>query len=237
MTINIETIKPTLNEISDELTDAAHVDNVFWQIQAIIKNNPSIDFSDVFQDWLAITYIDSIAVRLRRLADNSRSTKSLYRFLENMKSYSGELTRSWYFSVNTGQDRDLVNKWFDEVAGIGQNCISIDHIESKQRELKIITSKICVYANEHIAHYAKKPTELEITFSDIRQSLAGTFRIFNWCYLALTSLSWTTPVPTYGSDWIRVFRMPWLEPMEKVPSYQHLDEYIKRSIQSVAADG
>jgi hypothetical protein len=91
MTVTIEGLKKTLDQVVQELTFAAHIDDVYWQVNAIIQANPEINRPNVFLDWLVFTYVDSIIVRLRRLAGRGKNTVSLWRLLENMKAVKPQL--------------------------------------------------------------------------------------------------------------------------------------------------
>ena len=75
-------LKQTLRRVSDEVTSVAHIDGIFWQVQAIIATNSLINESDAFQKWLGDTYVDSVVTRIRRLADNDQRVVSLWRLLE-----------------------------------------------------------------------------------------------------------------------------------------------------------
>jgi len=91
MTVTIEGLKETLDQVVQELTFAAHIDDVYWQVNAIIQANPEINKPNAFLDWLVFSYVDSITVRLRRLADKGKKTISLWRLLENMKNIKPEV--------------------------------------------------------------------------------------------------------------------------------------------------
>ena len=51
------------------LVHAAHVDDVFWQVQAIFRANEALAVDGgTLQDWLGHLYVDSVAIALRRQA-------------------------------------------------------------------------------------------------------------------------------------------------------------------------
>lgn len=225
----IEKLKDDLEKISNELSEAADIDNVFWQVQAIIANNPAINHNDFFQEWIASTYVDSIAIRLRRLIDRSRGTVSIWHLLDKMKQYSKYFTRERHVDLHEPKLRFLAEKRFDDLAGKGKDHVSKVKIEDKKRELLVAFKEIDIYVNSQIAHYSKNQPKKNITFYEIRKMIVSFFEVFNWC-LRLISLSvLDSPVPQQQSNWLKYFYIPWIKPGSKIPSYKHLDEYIKES--------
>src|SRR5262245_51200075 len=93
-----------LNEALARLRNAvsylAHVDDVYWQVQAVLGANEALRRdARVFQEWMTNCYAESIAVGLRRLADHDHRTLSLYRTLERVKQRATEFTRAWFVGL------------------------------------------------------------------------------------------------------------------------------------------
>lgn len=84
----------------NQLVHMAHVDNVFWQIHAIIRANPALASGGTFQDWIAGCYVDSVTSGLRRLSDERKGVISLWRVLEAMKALGPLLTKDRYVTLN-----------------------------------------------------------------------------------------------------------------------------------------
>lgn len=228
MNSDINKLQTTLLDISNELISAADIDDVFWQVQAIIRNNPQINVRNVFQDWIAKTYVDSIAIRIRRLVDTGKDTISLWRLLEEMKHHASRFTRTWYLSRHSSEKHPLLNSWFDDIAGKGARSVSRKQIVSQQKELTKTTKLVVDYANSNIAHYAKNQKKKRTpTFSDARRALVSIFKIFRWCDLIITPGKSSSPVPVNQTNWVSVFNIPWLEEGAGPPPYKHLDEIIK----------
>src|SRR5712692_9110811 len=89
-------LRAELKTVGEEFTALAHLDDVFWQVQAILAGVGDVKDGNVFQTWIVQRYSDSVAIRLRRLGDRRSDSISLWRFLEDMKAEEGRLTRSWY---------------------------------------------------------------------------------------------------------------------------------------------
>lgn len=216
-----------LKTISDEIIKAAHIDNVFWQVQAIIRENDNVNKADIFQQWVGWTYIDSISIRLRRLTDRNKGTISVWRLLESMKTYSELLTRKRYIDICDGPVQHLADEWFDSIAGKAADHVSKSLIEEKQKFLEEGTSEIKNYTNTYIAHQSRKQSEPP-TFEQVRRSLVVVFRVFQWCVALLKCENMITPVPSYMSNWTDVFRVPWLRPGQPVPDYKNIEEWIRQ---------
>jgi HEPN superfamily AbiU2-like protein len=214
-----------LKEISHEFTAVGHVDDVFWQVHAIMAGDANLKNGGIFQEWITRTYTDSVAIRLRRIGDRRKDTVSLWRFLEELKSAEGRLTRAWYKAMWPPDLAHLASTRFDHLAGVGARYVSREVISAKQLELDAALDAADGFANERIAHRRREPSLPSPKFSDIRQCLAASFRVFEWCALLIDAASWETPVPMLQSNWLRVFRTPWLPPGMEVPEYRHLDYY------------
>lgn len=61
-----------------------------------------------------------------------------------------------------------------------------------------------------------------MTFEDVRRAMATAFKIFRWCAMVLRAERHLTPVPSTPAPWLRVFRVPWLEPGRPVPARRQL---------------
>jgi hypothetical protein len=223
----LESLKKKLEVISHELSNAGHIDNVFWQIQAIIGSNPEINHNDVFQEWIALTYIDSITIRLRRLVDKRRGSISLWRFLNEMKNISTYFSRERHIKSHEQDMKSLANIWFDDLAGENESFITKAKIEGKKNELEIAFNRIDSYVNSQIAHLNDKIEENKVTFSEVRNTIVSFFNVFNWCQRLLNFEVSHSPVPQPTSNWLKYFRVPWIKPDDDVPIYKHLNEYVK----------
>lgn len=222
-------LKATLERVARQLTAAAHIDDVFWQVQAIIGANAAINNADVFQDWIADTYVDSIVVRLRRLVDRRDDSVSLYSLLEAMKPAAPKFSRQWFVDQWPEGARDVGHDRFDCIVGVGEPHLTAAALTAKQEELRAALRRVQRYANKNVAHTAVVPLAEGTTFSEVRQSLAAAFRVFNWCSLVLTNLTCVTPVPVPQTNWLSVFETPWRNSGAPAPPYKHLDDVVRET--------
>lgn len=219
---SLKKIKKDLKFISNEFFKAAQIDDVFWQVQAIIKNNKEIDIPNAFFDLIADTYVDSMTIRLRRLIDKRRNVISLWRILEDLIKNVSFLTRDWYVN-EICKNNELANNRFDSLVEPDSRCLSRKIIIEKQNELENTISEIEKYTNEYIAHMSGNIKEVTITFQDVRKSLKTVFNIIQWCYSLVFGAYLLGPVPTILGNWLKIFRIPWLKKGEPIPEYNHLD--------------
>lgn len=224
--VTFANLTATLGRVAHDLTTAAHIDDVFWQVQAIIGANSAINTSDIFQDWIADTYVDSIVVRLRRLIDRRDDSVSLYRLLEAMKPAASWFTRIRFVDQWPEGARDVAHKRFDLIAGTGESQLAPAVLAAKQDELRVALRCVQRYANKNVTHTAVVPLAAVTSYSEVRESLAAAFRIFNWCSLVLNNSTYVTAVPVPQSNWLSVFETPWRVPGTPVPPYRHLDDLV-----------
>lgn len=222
----IRKVRDMLDRVENELlVHIAHMDDVFWQVQAIIRENPTIASGGTFQDWIAQCYADSATAGVRRLADQRRNVISLWRVLEGMVSIAQLLTRERFVSLHDAALRaDAETSWRDLV-GESQTlpkCL----VRAKQSDLKAALEKVSTFADENVAHLGVQPTHAETTFHDVRIAIVAAFRLYAWCSRILGARAYSSPVPTNLEPWLSVFRVPWLQPGQGVPKYRSLDEVL-----------
>jgi hypothetical protein len=218
-----------LRLVSAEVTTAAHIDDVFWQVQAIIAANPAVNTADMFQGWLGDTYVDSVVIRIRRLVDRERNVVSLWRLLEQIRKEHTRFTRVWFKGLWSLDFQDVAEQRFDMLAGTGARVLSASSVSLKQQELSAALGHVEEFANAHVAHRSATPNTAATRFADLRESLAVAFRVFNWCALLIEASTWTSAVPEIQSNWTAVFREPWLPASAPLPTYKHLDEIERAS--------
>ena len=227
MVTTIADLRSDLGKIRSEVIHIAHMDDVFWQIQAVIQSNPAIDRPGIIQDWIARAYSDSVLAGLRRLGDRRRDNLSLWRVLESMKACTSLITRVWYVEMHEAELKRLANEWFDDLIGVGKRNLNSATISEKQKELEAALESVVNFANENITHLAAKPTGAIVTFLDVRKALARAFRVFTWCSRLLDSTVPLSAVPVNLENWLKDLRVPWLPEGAPPPSYKHLDEVLR----------
>jgi hypothetical protein len=207
----------------------AHVDDVFWQVQAILKANKDFEPDGaVFQNWMASCYADSIAVGLRRLVDADKRTRSLFRILEKMKPHAHEFSRSWYVGRHTDELQRMAHAGFSDLVGGEIDALTEDIIARQQETLKASLKVVSDYTDQFVAHSDMKPVARVPTFVEVREAIVDAFDVIRWLGLLIDSSAILSPVPVIQTNWLRNFQVPWLTPEQKIPAYDHLDDLVKQ---------
>ncbi len=216
-----------LRRVSDEIVHLTHIDDVFWQVQAVIRENNEIKVGGVFQGWIAHCYVDAVTAGLRRLADRRRDVISLWRVFQEMLLISNHVTWDRYLSLHGGVRRHHVERWWVDLVGVSETHVTRALILKKRRQLEAAFEKVCEFANENVAHTAAKPTDVSMTYNEVRDTFVAAFRLYRWCSLVLGSEEMTSPVPTILTNWLEAFRVPWIPRGQRAPKYVRLDDLLE----------
>jgi hypothetical protein len=210
----LEPIHAMLRRVELELVKTAHLDNVFWQVQAIIRDNEALAGGGIFQEWIGRRYVDSVTIALRRQADQRPDVESLWRLLERMKSVATLLTKAHYIALHDADPhfRSSAGKFWDRAIAPGLDTVTRALIHSKQKDLNLALEKVSNYASDYVTHTAGRPRAVSMTFEEVRVAMVTAFKLYRWCSLAVKAEAHYTPVPSIPEPWLKTFRSPWLEP-------------------------
>ncbi len=221
----------------------ANIDDVFWQVHAIIQDNPELQKGGIFQDWIADCYVLSVMVMIRTVVDGRRDSLSFKRLLEDMARNAQILTRDRFLGLaHSGECKEVAEYEFDDIAGSGASHIPKKVIEADSKALKDALSQVKKYVDEHIAHYAirqspdehiahyairQSPDEPALTYNNIRQALSKIQSLIKRYHHILIGPELSSIVVDLPSGWTKVFETPWLVSGRPVPPYTHLDQVNK----------
>jgi len=214
----------SIERLYSESTHLVHVDNVFWQVNAIINANPALRGGGVFGEWIRDCYGSRIIVGIRTLVGRRKGTLSLWRLLDELSLRGSDVFdrahfRAWYPEAEFLGDAD-----FEERAGEGNERIPPEMFRRDRDDLKQATAKVERIANCLITHLAEDPATEPLTYREIRDGIRTVERVMRK-YLLLINGHYLDPAPPQIlRDWIYVFRMPWLPAGAEPPSYERLDE-------------
>lgn len=217
-----------IDMLYNQVVHLAHLDDVFWQLQAIAKENQRLGDGGegVFLAWMVNTYVATILVGIRRLVDGTKNTVSFKRLLAEMESHcSRVLTRDRFLGLYTDDHlKSLGHRAFDRYAGPGARFLPREVIRRDRNALEAAVSKLTDFANEHYAHIAADPKAPSPTYVEIRFGLKAVSDILRNYYLLLKADSLVSIVPVIQGNWLSVFHFPWLPKGKPAPSYRHLDD-------------
>ena len=73
-----------LEKIVPDISNLVDNNYIFWKVIEMMKNNPDIEPSNPFHQFLAYTYSDSSLMGIRRQIDNRKDSDSLFNLLKNI---------------------------------------------------------------------------------------------------------------------------------------------------------
>lgn len=220
----LSSIRRDLERVQHEIFAIGFVDDVFWQLAAIARENPAVEDPNDFLHWTFLTYVDSMAIRLRRLADRTKKSLSLWRVLEQLKGHGGELTRARFREECSPIVSRFADEWFDDLAGKGEDALPEKRISDQQRRLQDALRSVEKYADKFVAHTDLDGTSVAPpTLQEVRIGIIHALDVFNWCSLILNCCATISAVPKIQSNWLKVFRQPWLLQGREVPAYTDID--------------
>jgi len=222
----IKDVADFLTKVESQLVHVAHLDDIFWQVQAIIRDNPVLASGGPFQEWIGQCYVDSVTAGLRRLADRRPDVISLWRVLQRMVTIAPLLTRERYLTLHEARLQAAARQSWADLVSQSKTHVPKALISTKQTKLEAALKKVSAFAHENVAHTSANPTHGETTFADVRKSIAAAFGVYGWCSRILTAKAFFSPVPTILEPWLKVFRVPWLPPGHSVPKYRPLQEIL-----------
>lgn len=209
----------------------ADIDNVFWQVHAIIQDNPELQKGGIFQNWIAYCYATSVMVGIRTIVGIRKDSLSFTRLLGDMASHAQILTRERFLELAHSDDyyKEVAEREFDGIAGSGASHIPRKVIQADSKTLKDALSQVETYVDKHIAHYAiqQSPDEPALTYNNIRQALRKIQSLIKRYHHIILGPELSSIVPDLPSGWTKVFETPWLVSGRPVPPYTHLDQVNK----------
>lgn len=217
-----------LEDIWQQLLHLAWVDDVFWQIQSIIASNEKINKPERFQSWIAYTYVHTSLSSVRRIADNTKKTRSLSKLLDSMRSNTNLLTRKRFIALHKGEVKKIADGWFDEIAGGKHSHIPKSRIQNISAQLTSSLNQVNQYSNDYVNHLANTKTSNSIRYVDVRIAIVHIFQVYKWCSRALNSSIPNSPVAVPQTEWLKYLRIPWLDEKDEIPEYEHLDKLIEK---------
>lgn len=212
-------LKEWLDLIYKDVQDVIVDNHMFWEVQEILKKNPSLaNMPNLFNQWMASNFIQSAAVGVRRQADRGADCVSLHRFLTEIAEHPSLVSREYYVSLYDGVNlpknfaTEFANHNYDELVGAGKSQPDVADIRSEIDTLQAQTDGIRHYVNKRTAHYDMRGLQKPIpTFDDLSACLSLFEKLIKKYHNLLTGAALTSLLPTFLDDWQAVFRSAWIE--------------------------
>jgi hypothetical protein len=187
---------------------------VFWRVQEIIRNNPKVGgqgnhFLYYMQNW----YEAFVAVRIRRLTDTTKSTRSYFKLLEEIKKDNEVISRARFKQnfVDDSFSEKRADIALDRLIGEGQEYIRKSAISDDIQNMSSNATIIKKFVDERIAHADPNPVTALPTHEDVKAAMDAISEIHlkYWTIFKGSSLMTTTPTIQY--DWEDILRIPWID--------------------------
>ena len=215
MHTEIEGIINWLEELVHEaVTNYSHLDSFKWFNEVVTNNEKLKAMNPTLLNWMKYSFTIDLIMGLCRLCDTTKGTKSLVKFLNNLKNNGDLLTRERHKNCykNSNKLKNNPDVIFDEIAGKGAKSYSTKRIESDVQILKSkdIFKKILSYRNYCIAHLAKRRRETLPTYSELFEAYNILEGIIKKYYLMLKGVKYETLIPIKQGNWKEPFTIAWI---------------------------
>jgi hypothetical protein len=207
----VEWLEAVFKDVQDLLLD----DYIFWALQKVIGANPRFtEASGLFTQWMALSFVQATAVGVRRQAKINDDSFSLARVLAEIERYPSLVSRRDYIGLFDGSEkwlREIGERDFDTVAGVGNSEIPQAVVQQHIAELKAAVASIEHYVDRRVAHYDKRglaqPTP---TLDDLSGALRTMEKLVILYWRLLKGQTMSTMVHTITFDWQDIFLFPWI---------------------------
>jgi hypothetical protein len=179
-----------------------------WQGFAVIQDTApeQVRENDMFQWWLRWNYARSMGSSIRRQTDVRDDVVSLGRLIDRVWRYPTVLTRRRFVDMQGIDQAEMVNGWFDDLAGKG-DYINPEIPAQDMEYLRERTAVVRGWVNKAIAHKDAREREAP-PLSEIHACIDVIFESFNkYGRLILGAI---TVKEVVLPPWAVVFETPWI---------------------------
>ena len=204
-----------LKIIHDDVTELLVKQNIFWEVQGMIKSNKALHKPSSFYQYLGDTYVAYVCMGIRRQVKINNQSISFAGLLGDIIENPSALSRKYFVSLYDGSTvEDLSDSEFDKFCGNNRDYISSEMVAKDLELLQSASSKIESLADKVIAHRDKKgPTE-KPKFNEVDECLKTIDKLYTKYYLIFHAEAMDSLMPVYQYDWTEIFTVPWLEPSD-----------------------
>ena len=199
--------------IHDEVQLLVLEAKVFWEVQDIIRNNPSIQKPSSFYGYLGRSYLSHALVGLRRQIKPNKDSISFVGLLEDIAQNPTELSLSYYRS-HRGElvilDIDVVKEEFSKYADPNCEYICPKKVVADLNELKKAARACEEFADKRIAHRDRREPKIIPTYDQLDDCIDLLDRLYVKYHLLFYAEGMITLYPEPQYDWKAIFYQPWL---------------------------
>lgn len=208
-----------LDELNKEISHLCHHLDLFKKLMDIVNKNDRLKSMDgTVLSWMKISFAVDMVIGIGRICDTTKGTRSLVKFLVELKKNKQYLTRERYikFYENTVSDTfKIPDEDFDTLAGKGLDSYPINLIGDDIGRLAKDDpcKKIVDFRNQYIGHTAQNKDPIP-KYEDLFATFEIIESIMKKYNLLLKGTSWISLTPEMQGYWEEVFRIPWINESE-----------------------
>ncbi len=205
-----------LEELNKEVTSLFHHLDLFKKLMDMIDKNLRLKSMDkTALSWMKISFVVDLVIGVSRICDTTKGTKSLVKFLENLKGNKQLLTRTRYISHYSksllDNKNDVANRDFDTLAGKKNTAYPEKLINEDIKKLtkENPCKKIVDFRNQYIGHIAQNKDTIP-SYEDLFGAFKGIEDILKKYNLLLKAEMHVCFTPTIQGNWQEVFTIHWV---------------------------
>jgi hypothetical protein len=201
-----------LDVLGNEVINLYTQRHIYNEVRKILEENPKVQEPDDFFFWVSVWYSSSMAVAIRKLADNDKNSISFRNLLEGVRNNPRVVSRARFkqLFVDGNYREFLADADFDRYIGNGNEYINLSVVQNEVDELVLKTSKLKHYVDKRIAHHDKAEFTAIPKYSDLDEAIDFLGSLYKRYFLIFRCASHDDLLPNWGYDWKKVFRYPWL---------------------------
>ena len=202
-----------LTPMSSDLSDLFRRQEIFWQLQVVAKENPSILKNGAFFSWMCNNYIDAFAIRLRACVDQSKGSHSLWRLLYEALENPGAINITTHANLyrNTPYGVAFGESCFRNCVGQKASVLSDRAIRMDMKALEDSSDRLRRFVNKRVAHRNRPGAIRRVpTFDEIDNTLSVIDRLFCKYNFLLSASGMDSCRATAQYDWRDVLWQPWI---------------------------
>lgn len=197
--------------IKTEITDLAIHQNIFWEVQNIIKNNPKLDKPSSFYQFMGSTFAAYALMSIRRQVKINKDSISFARLLQEIYDNPKDISRKRFVSLyERSIVRDLADRDFNKFTKPGLEHIDPVLVSGDLHRLRTQAKKCEAFADKTVAHIdLAKPKQIPV-FKDLNDTIGVLCVLLKRYWLLFRAEGLVSVLPTYQYDWKAIFREPWI---------------------------
>ncbi len=196
--------------LEGDMIRLTHGRAIFVGYQAMVRANPAIQSPGNFHQWLANSYGEIQAVRIRRLVKGpAKPNVALERFLSEVGANVDVLTLERYRATRRATEWEMDERRFLELAAEDGSYLSPSTPATDWEELKAGTADIREWVDRYVVHHDERGTAADPTFDELAEATDLVLRVFNRYNWLLNDVTLGATIP---APWQRIFEQAWIMP-------------------------